>query len=84
MEKIERNFKNNNSRNAWQGMNTILGRQQNQTACIPSNEHDKQTYVNKLNEFYARFDCYDFSENISLPSLSVSLCCLRAVYLRLL
>ena len=28
-EKLEKSFKNNNTRHAWQGMNTIIGRQQN-------------------------------------------------------
>ena len=28
-------------------------------------EPDKTSYVNKLNDFYARFDCHDFSSEIS-------------------
>ena len=64
-EKLEKSFKNNNTRDAWQGMNTIIGRKQKQTTNIPHSEPDKTSYVNKLNDFYARFDCHDFSSEIS-------------------
>ena len=41
----------------WEGMNLMSGRKKNSSRVF-SNSID---YLNELNNFYARFDCHDFS-----------------------
>ena len=59
--KIEQNFKDNNMKKVWDGMNIMSGRK---NVNHPSVLCTSNTYANELNEFYARFDCNDFSEEI--------------------
>ena len=47
-DKIEAMFKSNNTKQAWNGLR------------VPD-PYNINEYVNELNEFYARFDTYDFS-----------------------
>ena len=60
-ESIENKFKNNDSRGTWDGIKTMVGYNKSKsTILLPSGEENK--YVDDLNSFYARFDCFDFSE----------------------
>ena len=57
-DKIEENFKDNKPRKMWQGIQTITG-------CKPKKKQpavtDEAKLAEELNEFYTRFDRYDFS-----------------------
>ncbi len=60
-ERIENKFKNNDSRGTWDGIKTMVGYNKSKsTILLPSGEENE--YVDDLNSFYARFDCFDFSE----------------------
>ena len=60
-EKLEENFKSNDMKEVWKGLKTIVGYSKKEGSIHISNGN----YVNELNTFYARFDCHNFSENIT-------------------
>ena len=57
--KIEQNFQTNDMKKVWEGMHLMSGRKKvnKPTVLCTSN-----VYANEMNDFYARFDCHDFSE----------------------
>ena len=57
-DKIEAMFKSNNTKQAWNGLRVVTGYKKKTVMPDPDNINE---YVNELNEFYARFDTYDFS-----------------------
>ena len=48
-----------NAKDAWKGLNTMMGRNQQQK---PLTSVDLSALANDLNRFYARFDTQDFSD----------------------
>ena len=61
VQKIEIKLYCGDARSAWQGLNTMMGRNTRQDQlCVPD---DPNNFANDLNKFYARFDNDDFSEN---------------------
>ncbi|GFS16460.1 hypothetical protein ElyMa_001473900 [Elysia marginata] len=58
-ERMESYFESGNSKQTWEGMKKMTGYQSVKTSVNVENESE---YVNDLNEFYVRFDCYDFKE----------------------
>ena len=70
--KVEDRFLGGNVREAWKGLNTMMGRglQQKRIQC-----DDAATFANDLNVFYARFDVHDFNkecDDLCSPLLSTS------------
>ena len=61
-DKLEDNFRGNKPKQLWEGIQTITG-------CKPKkkelNVEDEAKLANELNDFYTRFDCYDFSKEQS-------------------
>ena len=57
-EKVENQFKTNNSRQAWQGVKNMIGCSKKSSTISTS---DDQKYAEDLNAFYARFDTRDYS-----------------------
>ena len=57
-EKIEKNFESNDMKKVWKGLGEISGRKQGNARGIAVQSDD---YADQLNQFYARFDCHDFS-----------------------
>ncbi len=58
-EKIEKQFSDNNTRQAWKGVKTLLG---TNTKRQGINVPDCQAFAENLNVFYTRFDNCDFSK----------------------
>ena len=56
-DKVERTFKYGNAREAWKGLNAMMGRKQKQQHV---QSEDVLKFANDLNAFYARFDVRDF------------------------
>ena len=52
-QKLERSFKDGNSREAWAGMNKIAGVNKTNSNLIVDGG---KSYADELNEFYSRFD----------------------------
>ena len=52
-QKLERSFKDGNSREAWAGMNKIAGVNKTNSNLMVE---DGKSYADELNEFYSRFD----------------------------
>ena len=59
-DKVEVRFKGGNAREAWKGLNTMMGREQQKQLFTCQDPH---AFVNELNTFYARFDVKDFSQD---------------------
>ena len=59
-DKIEREFKSNNSKATWDGMKSMAGLKKKSPEIVVN--EDPIMYVNKLNDFYARFDVHDFED----------------------
>lgn len=57
--KMEKRLVGGNARDAWRGLNVMMGRgeQQKRVHC-----DDSTTFANDLNTFYARFDVHDFKK----------------------
>ena len=55
-EKVENMFRTNKAHDAWKGLKCLSGFV---TKCAMPEPDDVNLYVNELNAFYARFDCYD-------------------------
>ena len=60
-EKIEQKFEANDMKKVWEGMNLMGGRSAVNRSSVFCNS---KKYANELNNFYARFDCHDFSKDI--------------------
>ncbi|XP_033113622.1 uncharacterized protein LOC117114163 [Anneissia japonica] len=60
-KKVEQNFKSNNMKKVWQGMKLMSGYTNSGNIPTPIPNVTVQ-YVNELNEFYNRFNGYDFKE----------------------
>ena len=60
-EKIEDNFKCNYRKRVWEGVNLMSGNKGKRGGAKDKNITTAEG-VNDLNDFYARFDCHDFSE----------------------
>lgn len=58
-EKVEHLFMTNQAKDAWTGVKVLSGYQKKRTAADSTID---QIYVNELNQFYARFDVYDFKQ----------------------
>ena len=58
-EKIEHSFRSNDIKTTWASLKKATGYATDRPCVYVENENE---YVNDLNSFYARFDCYDFSE----------------------
>ena len=58
--KLEIQFSNRDSRNAWKGLKTLTGFNMKKS-CLPD-VPDNKKFADELNEFYARFDQLDFTE----------------------
>ena len=50
-------FKQNNTKQAWHSVKSILGCNKSKKRCSASNSTE---FANDLNTFYCRFDCHDF------------------------
>ncbi len=68
--KIEGNFFTGNVRQAWEGLNTLMGRSNKKDN---SSVRNCQTFINDLNIFYCRFDtvegkteCDEICNNLSV------------------
>ena len=57
-DKEEEKLKVGNAKDAWRGLNTMMGRKNNQQTVKTD---DPRGFANELNRFYARFDVTDFS-----------------------
>ena len=57
-EKVEGLFRTNRVKDAWNGLKTLCGYNKKQNTPDPENLN---TYVNDMNEFFARFETHDFS-----------------------
>lgn len=74
--KTEQKFVNGNVRQAWAGLNTLMGREKVRDDCVS----DSPIFVNELNKFYCRFDTFDDSAECdeicsNLPSMpSIVIC----------
>lgn len=65
-EKLEAQLRANNLGSAWDGMNTITGLKESGKKKVSlANYNCDQQLAQSLNDFYARFDIHDFSENHS-------------------
>ena len=69
--KTEQKFTKGNMREAWQGLNTMMGKSEQQ---VGPRLPDTEDPVNDLNKFYARFDvrdfrfeCDSFCANLEIP-----------------
>ena len=58
-KKIERYFECNNMKYVWEGLGLMSGRERKRESKISNCTNE---YANELNDFYARFDCHDFSK----------------------
>ena len=70
-DKIEALFRSTNCKDAWKGLKFLSGNVKK--CCIPEPD-DMNTYVDELNNFYARFDVGDYNEECDhiLHSLQVN------------
>ncbi len=59
-EKVERQFRTNNLKDAWQGLKQLSGYQTKQKI---SEQNITKEYANELNTFFARFDIHNFENN---------------------
>ena len=57
-DKVEERIKVRNAKDAWRGLNTMMGRKNKQQTVKTDNPRG---FANELNRFYARFDVTDFS-----------------------
>lgn len=64
--KLEQEFANMNTKQAFQGVRTLTGQATKQTTCAS----EPITFANDLNHFYARFDTSDFSAECASPTRS--------------
>ena len=69
--KVERNLSVGNAKDAWKGLNTMMGRNQQQK---PLTSADPSALANDLNRFYARFDTQDFSDECNILCESLISC----------
>ena len=60
-----------NAKDAWKGLNTMMGRNQQQK---PLTSVDLSALANDLNRFYARFDTQDFSDECDTLCQSLISC----------
>lgn len=62
-DKIEEKYAKGNARDAWKGLNIMMGRenQKENTLC-----NDPTVFANNLNNFYARFDVHDFTKDCDI------------------
>ena len=70
-DKVERNLFVGNAKDAWKGLNTMMGRNQQQKPLIST---DPSALANDLNRFYARFDTQDFSDECNTLCESLISC----------
>ncbi len=63
-DKVQSAFENMASKEMWSGLKTLAG-MTDKKKDIPTQKGKEQEYTEQLNEFYARFDNQDFSDNIS-------------------
>ena len=68
--KIQAQFKQNNSKQAWSSVKSILGCNKSNKCCSINNSAD---FPNKLNSFYCRFDTTDFGIETSRAIQQASL-----------
>ena len=64
-DKIEQNFTQSNMKKVWQGMKFMSGYTSKNNSSQDFLAAPSSGYANELNLFYNRFDCHDFSENIT-------------------
>ena len=57
-KKIEQNFQSGNMKKVWEGLKTMSGYKASK---VDNAEAQTDDFANELNNFYARFDCLDFS-----------------------
>ena len=57
-DKVEHKLRNGNAKDAWRGLNTMMGRKHR----VAPQCEDPIHLSNNLNMFYSRFDRYDFSD----------------------
>lgn len=76
-QKIEDMFKSTNTKSAWQGLKTLTGFRKKSS--LPESANN-EAFANELNEFYARFDKYDFTGSLEpleldlLAKVDASIC----------
>ena len=70
-DKVEINLFVGNAKDAWKGLNTMMGRNQQQK---PLTSVDLSALANYLNRFYARFDTQDFSDECNTLCQSLISC----------
>ena len=70
-DKVEINLFVGNAKDAWKGLNTMMGRNQQQK---PLTSVDLSALANDLNRFYARFDTQDFSDECNTLCQSLISC----------
>jgi len=58
-EKVERQFQQSDLRQAWQGVNTMIGKTKRQQTITVAGD---KSFAEELNSFYCRFDCHDFTK----------------------
>ena len=56
--KVEQKLVNGNAKDAWKGLHTMMGRNQQKQPLVSDNP---STFANALNKFYARFGTHDYS-----------------------
>ena len=61
--KVENLFKQNNTRDAWKGLRILTGQEERRQDNMLTNTPGS---ADRLNHFYARFDCHDFSQDHQL------------------
>lgn len=69
--KVEEKFVGGNVRDAWKGLNVMMGRGEQHK---PIHGDDPVTFANDLNSFYARFDVHDFKKecnDLCVPLMSM-------------
>jgi hypothetical protein len=68
-DKIEQQFADDDIRNAWSGLKSMLGKTKKSQHIHTDNN---SVFASELNTFYSRFDCYDFSHErqLALDSLT--------------
>ncbi|XP_077985307.1 uncharacterized protein LOC144439947 [Glandiceps talaboti] len=67
--KVEDNLSKGKAKDAWKGLNTIMGKNQ-KTKGISTD--DPLGFANELNQFYARFDIHDFRSECDTISQSLT------------
>ena len=70
-EKIEEKFRTNDSKGMWAGVKQMIGFKDKETK-ISTEKGKEKEYCDQLNNFYSRFDTYDFSKEIQNIKKDVS------------